>query len=170
MLRVIAGAGDAHLLLPQMIRAVVALEKFAEGQSYVAKAVLIEAALRLGDATAPRGFGRRAIDDENRDRGLRLIRTGSLRFAAESLRGDDPYFYGKQSVDLIERGIDLLKPDHETQPRSVTRKETAAPKAPKLREAEVQKGLREPRSPAAPTKPWSSRDSRSWRDPKPDGE
>lgn len=95
---------------------------------------------------------------------MECIVQGALRLAAHQVLGEKPHLGGKYSQRLIEDGIALIE----------QAKEPAAPLKPSPKKAAADKqtrifGDRLRGSPApAKKKPWSSRDSRSWRDPKPD--
>lgn len=102
-----------------------------------------------------------------RDRGMERIVQGALRLAAHQVLDERPHFGGKYSECLIEDGIAAIERAH---------KPSAPPKPPTKREqaerstsqAALRDLLKAEPEPPVRRKPWSSRDSRSWRDPKPD--
>lgn len=102
------------------------------------------------------------------DRGMELIVQGSLRLAAHQVLGERPHFGGKYSERLIERGISSIerasKPPAPTKP--LTKKERAARSAADWASADDLLGGQ--LKPPGRKKPWSARDSRSYRDPKPE--
>jgi hypothetical protein len=98
-----------------------------------------------------------------REQGVELIVQGALRLAAHQILGERPHFGGKYSRRLIDDGIALMeqarRPPPKPQPLSKNKK-----KAEKWDDADL--GPHEPKPPGR-RKPWSSRDSRSYRDSKP---
>lgn len=102
-----------------------------------------------------------------RDRGMERIVQGALRLAAHQVLGERPHFGGKYSERLIRDGIDMietaLKPPATAKPPTKWEKAEKQASQPALRDL-----LSAKPEPPVRKKPWSSRDSRSWRDPKPD--
>jgi hypothetical protein len=119
-------------------------------------------------------FASTATDHEirewQRSCGMERIVQGALRLAAHQVLGEKPHFGGKYSKRLIEEGIASIerasKPPAPERP--LTKKEKAARSsaqwalANELLGGQLQASRRK--------KPWSSRNSRSYRDPKPKGE
>jgi hypothetical protein len=105
-----------------------------------------------------------------RDRGMELIVQGALRLAAHQVLGERPHFGGKYSERLIEEGIRSIerasKPPVPAKP--LTKKEKAAQLAAQWALADDLLGGQLGPPPSGRKKPWSSRNSRSYRDPKPD--
>jgi hypothetical protein len=112
-----------------------------------------------------------ASDQQNRawqrDRGMERIVQGALRLAAHQVLGERPHFGGKYSERLIEDGIAAIerafKPP--APPKPPTKREKAEKKAS---QAALRDLLSAKPEPPVRKNPWSSRDSRSWTDPKPD--
>jgi hypothetical protein len=105
-----------------------------------------------------------------RNRGMEWIVQGALRLAAHQVLGERPHFGGKHSGRLIKEGIASIerasKPWAPEKP--LTKKE-------KVARASAQRTLAKDlldgqllSSPSVRKKPWSSRDSKSYRDPKPE--
>lgn len=96
---------------------------------------------------------------------METIVTGALRLGAHKLLGERPHFGGKYSEDLIRDGIRDLEELKRTppKPKSVVRQRVASSAPPA---DDPGPGPRTPRTPTKPTrkKPWSSRDSVSYRD------
>ena len=98
--------------------------------------------------------------------GMERIVQGALRLAAHQVLGERPHFGGKYSKRLIEDGIAAIerafKPSPRTKPskkEEVTSQETQTKWGDRLR------GKAEP---PVRRKLWSSRDSRSYKDMKPE--
>lgn len=106
--------------------------------------------------------------DSQRDRGMERIVQGALRLAAHQVLGERPHFGGKYSERLIEEGIASIerasKPPAPAKP--LTKKEKAAQSAAQWALANDLLGGQ--LQPSGRKKPWSSRDSRSYKDPTPE--
>jgi hypothetical protein len=124
-----------------------------------------------GEDRDPREGVFASTDDQYREwqrsRGMERIVQGALRLAAHQVLGERPHFGGRYSERLIEEGIALIerafKPPAPERP--LTKKEKAARLAAQLALADLLGGQLQP---SGRKKPWSSRDSRSYRDPKPE--
>lgn len=102
-----------------------------------------------------------------RDRGMERIVQGALRLAAHQVLDERPHFGGKYSERLIEDGIAAI--ERAFRPPAPPKPPTKREKAEKLAsQAALRDLLSTKPEPLIRKKPWSSRDSRSWRDPKPD--
>jgi len=119
-------------------------------------------------------FASTAADHEirewQRSRGMERIVQGALRLAAHQVLGEKPHFGGKYSKRLIEEGIASIerasKPPAPEKP--LTKKEKAARSSAEWALANDLLGGQ--LQPSGRKKPWSSRDSRSYRNPKPERE
>jgi hypothetical protein len=102
------------------------------------------------------------------DRGMQDIVQGSLRLAAHQLLDERPHFGGKYSERLIETGIATINDANKPPPpeKPLTKKQMAANKV--AQQALLDDLLSGNYEPQPRKKPWSSRDSRSYRDPKPE--
>jgi hypothetical protein len=102
-----------------------------------------------------------------RDRGMECIVQGALRLAAHQVLDERPHFGGKYSKRLIEDGIAAI--ERAFKPAAPPKPPTKRQKAEKqASQAALRDLLSAKTEPPIRKKPWSSRDSRSWRDPKPD--
>jgi hypothetical protein len=102
-----------------------------------------------------------------RDRGMERIVQGALRLAAHQVLGEQLHFGGKYSERLIEDGIAAI--EHAYKPPIPPKPPTKKEKAERLAAEALLKDLSDQtREPPKRRKPWSSRDSRSYLDPKPD--
>jgi len=96
--------------------------------------------------------------------GVEQIIQGALRLAAHGVLRERPHFGGKYSTELIKRGGDGIKPDVEVV-RVMTRAEEKKYRQERAERDALLKTLREsPPTPGEQQKPWSSRDSISYRD------
>ena len=100
-----------------------------------------------------------------RSRGMERIVQGALRLAAHQVLGERPHFGGKYSEDLIDDGIAAVERSRDPPPKPPTKKGKAVKGAFQRRFGD--RLSNEPES-SVRRKPWSSRDSRSYRDPKPE--
>lgn len=163
MLRAIADGGSTFDLRRKMIDALEAEDQFKylsdQWLSEDEKKELLAQPLRF-DWSAKKDYGEWEL---NREIGFARILQGSLRLAAHRILDERPHFGGKHSERLIEDGAKMI----------------ATPPAPKIsrkeqREIEVarrklQKAYALPaEEKSLRRKPWSSRDSRSYRDIKKD--
>lgn len=163
MLRVITDGGNTFDLRRKMINALEAEDHFNdlsdlwlsddEKKGVLAKSIRFD-------------WNSTADHDEwelNREIGFARILQGSLRLAAHKILEERPHFGGKYSERLIEDGAKMVVPP-------------PAPKISRKEQREIEAARRELYKtyslPAekAPSrrKPWSSRDSRSYRDIKKD--
>jgi hypothetical protein len=126
----------------------------------------LEKALRLPDAELDSSGSDFEERRWLRERGVELIVQGALRLAAHQILGERPHFGGKYSRRLIDDGIALIeqarRPPPKPQPLSNNKR-----KASKWDDSNL--GPHEPKPPGR-RKPWSSRNSRSYRDSKPNQE
>jgi hypothetical protein len=101
-----------------------------------------------------------------REHGLELIVQGALRLAAHQILGEQPHFGGKYSEQLIDEGIALIEQMRKTPPPA-----RPQPKQNKKLQGwdDIDRSSPEPKPPGR-RKPWSSRNSRSYRDLKPEKE
>jgi hypothetical protein len=112
-----------------------------------------------------------ASDDRYREwqhsRGMDRIVQGALRLAAHQVLGERPHFGGKYSKRLIQDGIAAIERAFEPPPRTkpLTKKEEVT-----WQETQTKFGDRLGGKTESPVRSgrWSSRDSRSYRDPKPE--
>jgi hypothetical protein len=99
--------------------------------------------------------------------GMERIVQGALRLAAHQVLGERPHFGGKYSKRLIEDGIAAIESAFKPPPRTkpLARKEQVT-----WRETQTEFGdrLGGKAEPPVRTMRWSSRDSRSYRDMKPE--
>jgi hypothetical protein len=96
--------------------------------------------------------------------GMERIVQGALRLAAHQVLGERPHFGGKYSKRLIEDGIAAIERASKRSPLPNASKEKGRSKwADKFADP-----LRTQTEPDVRRKPWSSRDSRSYRDLKPE--
>jgi hypothetical protein len=96
--------------------------------------------------------------------GVEQIIQGALRLAAHGVLRERPHFGGKYSTELIKRGVDGIKPDVEVV-RVMTRAEEKKYRQERSERDALLKTLREsPPTPRERQKPWSSRDTISYRD------
>ena len=119
-------------------------------------------------------FASTATDREfrewQRNCGMERIVQGALRLAAHQVLGEKPHFGGKYSERLIKEGIASIerasKPPAPQKP--LTKEEKAIRSSAQMALANDLLGgqIHTP----GRMKPWSSRNSRSYRDPKPKGE
>lgn len=163
MLRVIADGGSTFDLRRKMIDALEAEDHFKDLSdqwlSEDEKKEILAQPLRFD-------WNSKTHYDEwelNREIGFARILQGSLRLAAHKILEERPHFGGKHSERLIEDGAKMIAPP-------------AAPKISKKEQREIEVARREfhkayslPAEETPPRrKPWSSRDSQSYRDTKKD--
>ena len=175
ILRLMAGGeATSYNLRNDMARLALAEEKLRELSGQPSTPWDAHDALKLPSAELS---GERSGDryrEWQYERGLELIVQGSLRLAAHQLLDERPHFGGKFSERLIEDGINMRRRAFEPPPpppKPPTKKRIAEDRAARLKTDDIMRDrLRSPKSPPKRKKPWSSRDSWSWQDPKPEGE
>jgi hypothetical protein len=122
-------------------------------------------ALRLPSAE----LGALGTDDDERrwlrETGMEMIVQGALRLAAHRLLDEPPAFGGMHSTRLIREGIKMREEARKEPVRPPRAKKP--PKASASKWDDVAINLGPPEKPAR-KKPWSSRDSVSYRDLKPE--
>jgi hypothetical protein len=102
-----------------------------------------------------------------RNRGMECIVQGALRLAAHQVLRERPHFGGKHSERLIEDGIAMV--ERACRPPATPKPPTKREKAEDRASRAILKDLVSTKpEPPVRKKPWSSRDSRSFRDPKPE--
>jgi hypothetical protein len=169
MLRTIAGSdGAAAALRKDMLRALVAEEEYQalSGQwlaSWERKEVLALAQPDWKEDESDRRYRK-----YERDCGMQNIVQGSLRLAAHQVLGEEPHFGGKYSERLIDQGMAAIERANgppPLPPKPLTKKQLAEQKAAwaDVNEISLGDGKPQPRR-----KTWSSRDSKSYRDLKPE--
>jgi hypothetical protein len=99
-----------------------------------------------------------------REHGMEVIVQGALRLAAHKILGERPHFGGKHSEAVIKDGIVLLEELKRPPPKPLVQSKR---KAKTKKSGDIDLGPPDPR-PRGRRKPWSSRDSRSYRDLKAD--
>jgi hypothetical protein len=169
MLWTVAGSdGAAAALRNDMLRALLAEDEYQalSGQwlaSWERKEVLALAQPEWEEDGSDRRYRK-----YERDCGMQNIVQGSLRLAAHQVLGEEPHFGGKYSERLIDAGMAAIERANgppPPPPKPPTRKEQAERCAAW---AATEPALNRKIEPPARKKRWSSRDSRSYLDPKPD--
>jgi hypothetical protein len=168
MLRVIAGSESAASdLRNDMVRAILAEEKYHELAGQWLASWDRTNALALPQPKIKEDSSDRRYRAYERDCGMQDIVQGSLRLAAHQVLGERPHFGGKYSQRLIERGMDAVKRAYNPPPpppKPTNKKERAQQKEIW---ADVTNAVIKS-EPEPPRKRWSSRDSKSYRDLKPE--
>lgn len=167
LLRTMAGNDtEAVYLVRHLSHVVDALNKFRERADRGLSVAELQEALRLPEAEMDYSG-----EDESRHRhwlrahAMDLIVKGALRLAAHKVLGEEPAFGGMHSTRLIRDGIEMREQARKMPVRPPpSRKPLKAPAA-KWIDAKIDLGP--PEKPPTRKKPWSSRDSVSYRDLKP---
>jgi hypothetical protein len=168
-LRAIAGSDTATGdLRAGMIRAILAEEKYRELSGNWLASWEKQKALALPQSDLQAGFSDDQYRDHQRNSGMEDIVQGALRLAAHQVLDERPHFGGKYSKRLIDRGIEVIR-EASKQPHTppMTKKARAQSKAA-WATVDVARDLDGAFKPLPRKKPWSSRDSRSYLDPKGD--
>lgn len=169
-LRAIAGSDTATGdLRAGMIRAILAEEKYRELSGNWLGIWETQKALALPQSDLHADFSEDQYRDHRRKSGMEDIVQGALRLAAHQVLGERPHFGGKYSKRLIDRGIEVIREASKPPrtPKPITNKAHAQSKAA-WATVDVARDLDGASRPEPRKKPWSSRNSRSYLDPKPD--
>lgn len=170
MLRMLAGSESASFDLMRRIGQLIdAQQEFHKLSGNWLSIEDEQKALSLPQSDLDSAFTDHQYREWQRNRGMERIVQGALRLAAHQLLGERPHFGGKYSERLIEDGIASIERalTPPPSPKPLTKKKKVALKAAQTR---LEERRREEPSPAKSKKPWSSRDSRSYRDPEPEGD
>jgi hypothetical protein len=169
MLRTIAGSdGAAAALRNDMLRALHAEAEYQALSGQWLASWERKKALALAQPDWKEDGSDRRYRKFERDCGMQNIVQGSLRLAAHQVLGEEPHFGGKYSERLIDQGIAAIeraKGPPPPPPKPLTKKQLAEQEAAwaDVKDISLGDGKPQPRR-----KPWSSRDSKSYRDLKPD--
>jgi hypothetical protein len=166
MLRMMAGGESASFELMRKLRELIDAQQDLRKVSGEWLSVDDQhRALTLPQSELKSDFTDHQYREWQQNRGMERIVQGALRLAAHQVLGERPHFGGKYSERLIEEGIASIERAFKPPP---------SPKSSTKNEKGVQRvfgqRLRKGPRPTKRKKPWSSLDSRSYRDPKPEGE